>query len=73
MATIVGDGYICSCSERDECNEYCPIYRIRHDTINQMSMIQVSEAEYEKMNKAMLIARYLADLSRMVEEIKEEM
>jgi len=34
-------------------------------------MIQVSEAEYEKMSKAMLITMYLKDLLRMVEEIED--
>jgi len=36
------------------------------------NMVQVSEKEYEKMSKAMLITRYLIDFSRMIDEIKEE-
>ena len=72
MTAIFGEGYFCSCSDRDECNEFCHVYRARLGISDLNNMVHVSEAEYEKMSRAMLIARYLADLSRMIDEIKEE-
>ena len=71
MTAMFGEGYFCSCSDRDECNESCSIYRVRHEISDQKNMIQVSEAEYEEMSKAMLITMYLKDLLRMVEEIED--
>ena len=71
MTTICGDGYLCSCLERDKCDEFCPVYRARENVKYGNSMIQVTEKEYEEMKKAELLAVYMKDILRMLEEIQK--
>ena len=68
MTAIFGEGYFCSCDERDKCDDFCPVYRARENEKYGNAMIQITEAEFEKMKKAQLIVMSLNGIMRMIEE-----
>ena len=70
MPALYGKYYFCACSKDASCDENCAVYRAR-EGFKENSMIQVSEAEFEKMGKAMLLCTYMKDVMRLLEEIDD--